>query len=64
MRLTPVRIVASLAAVFSLGLACAPLIAQDQTTPDAATAADGPRSSEEVYSDLELFGQVFDRIRA
>ena len=62
MRLTPLRIVASLAAVFSLGLACAPLIAQDQTPPaDGATAAAtpsdaGPRSAEEVYSDLELFG--------
>ena len=70
MRLTPLRIVASLAAVFSLGLACAPLIAQDQTPPAdgaaaAATPTDaGPRSAEEVYSDLELFGQVFDRIRA
>ncbi|MBN9310371.1 MAG: S41 family peptidase [Devosia sp.] len=62
MRLTPLRIVASLAAVFTLGLACAPLIAQDQT---AATApASGPRTSDEVYSDLDLFGEVFDRIRA
>src|SRR5689334_4883952 len=63
MRLTPLRIVAGLAAVFSLGLACAPLIAQDQTT--AATApASGPRTADEVYSDLDLFGEVFDRIRA
>ena len=62
MRLTPLRIVASMAAVFTLGLACAPLIAQDQT---AATApASGPRTAEEVYSDLDLFGEVFDRIRA
>lgn len=68
MRLTPLRIVASMAAVFALGLACAPLIAQDQTPPAAETAAappaSGPRSSDEVYSDLDLFGEVFDRIRA
>ncbi len=66
MRLTPLRIVASMAAVFSLGLACAPLIAQDQTPPaaDAAVPASAPRTSDEVYSDLDLFGEVFDRIRA
>lgn len=68
MRLTPLRIVASMAAVFALGLACAPLIAQDQTPPAAETAAappaSGPRSADEVYSDLDLFGEVFDRIRA
>ncbi|WP_055046760.1 S41 family peptidase [Devosia sp. A16] len=67
MRLTPLRIVASMAAVFALGLACAPLIAQDQTPPaaaDAAAPASGPRTPDEVYSDLDLFGEVFDRIRA
>lgn len=66
MRLTPLRIVASMAAVFTLGLACAPLIAQDQTpkAPDATPAATAPRTSDEVYSDLDLFGEVFDRIRA
>jgi carboxyl-terminal processing protease len=68
MRLTPLRIVASMAAVFALGLACAPLIAQDQTPPatgtTAAVPASGPRTSDEVYSDLDLFGEVFDRIRA
>ncbi|WP_423066024.1 S41 family peptidase [Devosia sp. CN2-171] len=63
MRLTPLRIVATMAAVFTLGLACAPLIAQDQTTTPAAPVS-GPRSSDEVYSDLDLFGEVFDRIRA
>jgi carboxyl-terminal processing protease len=62
MRLTPLRIVASMAAVFTLGLACAPLIAQDQ--PPAAPTENGPRTAEEVYSDLDLFGEVFDRIRA
>jgi carboxyl-terminal processing protease len=65
MRLTPLRIVASMAAVFTLGLACAPLIAQDQTPATDATApASAPRSADEVYSDLDLFGEVFDRIRA
>lgn len=66
MRLTPLRIVASMAAVFALGLACAPLIAQDQTPPaaDAAAPASAPRTPDEVYSDLDLFGEVFDRIRA
>lgn len=65
MRLTPLRIVASMAAVFTLGLACAPLIAQDQTpATDAAVPASAPRTADEVYSDLDLFGEVFDRIRA
>ena len=65
MRLTPLRIVASMAAVLALGLACAPLIAQDQTPPaDAAVPANAPRTTDEVYSDLDLFGEVFDRIRA
>jgi carboxyl-terminal processing protease len=65
MRLTPLRIVASMAAVFTLGFACAPLIAQDQTPPaDAAVPASAPRTTDEVYSDLDLFGEVFDRIRA
>ncbi|MDB5539050.1 MAG: peptidase [Devosia sp.] len=66
MRLTPLRIVASMAAVFTLGLACAPLIAQDQTpkAPEATPPATAPRTSGEVYSDLDLFGEVFDRIRA
>jgi carboxyl-terminal processing protease len=63
MRLTPLRIVASMAAVFTLGLACAPLIAQDKTT-DPVAPVSGPRTSDEVYSDLDLFGEVFDRIRA
>ena len=64
MRLTPLRIVASMAAVFTLGLACAPLIAQDQTPQDTPAEVAGPRTSDEVYSDLDLFGEVFDRIRA
>lgn len=67
MRLTPLRIVASMAAVLALGLACAPLIAQDQTAPAAAAATppvSTPRTPDEVYSDLDLFGEVFDRIRA
>ncbi len=31
---------------------------------DAQSDEQTPRSSEEVYSDLALFGEVFDRIRA
>ena len=39
---------------FGLGLACAPLIAQDKTDLPAK-----PRSPDEIYSDLSLFGEVF-----
>ena len=61
MRLTPFRTAVSAAVLFGLGLACAPLIAQDQAVAPAETA---PRSPDEIYSDLSLFGEVFDRIRA
>src|SRR6476661_8741279 len=60
MRLTPFRTAVSAAVIFALGLACAPLIAQDKAAPDKA----GPRTPDEIYSDLSLFGEVFDRIRA
>ncbi len=65
MRLTPVR--ASLIAVLAvliggpLAFNAPALIAQDQA---AATAESAARSDEEIYSDLSLFGEVFDRIRA
>jgi len=59
MRLTPFRTAVSVAVVFGLGLACAPLIAQDKAELPAK-----PRSPDEIYSDLSLFGEVFDRIRA
>jgi carboxyl-terminal processing protease len=61
MRLTPFRTAVSAAVLFGLGLACAPLIAQDKAEVPAANA---PRSADEIYSDLSLFGEVFDRIRA
>ncbi len=34
---------------------------QEQTPEEAASA---PRTQEEIYADLNLFGQIFDRIRA
>ena len=61
MRLTPFRTAVSAVVLFGLGLACAPLIAQDQAATPAETA---PRTADEIYSDLSLFGEVFDRIRA
>jgi carboxyl-terminal processing protease len=61
MRLTPLRLAGSAAVLFVLGLASAPLIAQESP---ATTAAAAPRSNQEIYSDLDLFGEVFDRIRA
>ena len=68
MRLTPIRTAVSAAVLFALGLAAGPLIAQDNTTTPAAApetpAANTPRTPDEIYSDLALFGEVFDRIRA
>lgn len=64
MRLTPVR--ASLIAL-ALALVGAPaLIAQEQPAEPAAVEAQTatPRTKEEIDSDLLLFGEVFDRIRA
>jgi carboxyl-terminal processing protease len=63
MRLSPVRasvIALALAAVAVPAAFYAPsLIAQDRAETDAVT-----RSNDEIYSDLTLFGEVFDRIRA
>ena len=70
MRFTPARVAAASAVILALVLAGAPaLIAQEEpsTEQPAATAAivdPLPRSNDEVYSDLALFGEVFDRIRA
>jgi carboxyl-terminal processing protease len=74
MRVTPLRLAASAAVVLALGLGLGPaLVAQDQqpapadpaTTADAAAAdKPRPRSETEIYQDLALFGDVFDRIRA
>jgi carboxyl-terminal processing protease len=66
MRLTPVRasLIAIAVALISAPLALnAPaLIAQDQTANGAEAAT--PRSEDEIYAELSLFGEVFDRIRA
>ena len=63
MRLTPIRATVIVLALAVLGVPA--LIAQDQTAePTAAEEAAAPRSNEEIYSDLSLFGEVFDRIRA
>jgi carboxyl-terminal processing protease len=66
MRLTPVRasvIALAFAAVGATGAFYAPaLVAQDQAAVDPAAPI--TRSSDEIYSDLTLFGEVFDRIRA
>ena len=66
MRLTPARVSAL---AIGLALVAGPLafyapalIAQDQTEEIETAAA--PRTSDEIYSDLTLFGEVFDRIRA
>src|SRR5688572_4428364 len=63
MRLSPVRasvIALALAAVAVPAAFYAPsLIAQDRADAEAVT-----RSNDDIYSDLTLFGEVFDRIRA
>ena len=77
MRLTPLRLAASAAVILAFGLVAVPaLIAQEQPEPEQPTEEQVPdavtaeaaqpisRTSDEVYSDLELFGRVFDRIRA
>ena len=65
MRLTPFRasmIVVALALVaVPLALNAPALIAQDQAALEAEPVT---RSNDEIYSDLTLFGEVFDRIRA
>jgi carboxyl-terminal processing protease len=64
MRLTPVRASVIALAVALVGAPIAfsvpALIAQDQ----AAVTPTPPRSNDEIYSDLTLFGEVFDRIRS
>jgi carboxyl-terminal processing protease len=58
MRFTPVR-AAALAVALTVAGGVA-LYAQDMST----AAGTGPRDDQEIYSDLTLFGQVFDRIRS
>ena len=68
MRLTPVRasLIALVVALIGAPLALnAPaLIAQDQNQAEAEAEQGAPRSEEEIYADLTLFGEVFDRIRS
>lgn len=59
MRLSSFR-AATLALTLLGGLAIAPLSAQESD----AEVAPIPREPAEIYSDLNLFGEVFDRIRA
>ena len=58
MRLSPVRAAALALALSATGAVA--LLAQD----NVRTAAAGPREANEIYSDLTLFGEVLDRIRA
>jgi len=71
-----VALLAPSAAVLAQDEAPAPAPAEDQAPPEelapggeqpepsAAEKAAAPRDPEEIYSDLNLFGEIFDRIRA
>jgi len=65
MRFTPARAAVVVLALVAFGVPA--LIAQEEPVPPAqAIAADAPtpRSPDEIYSDLTLFGEIFDRIRS
>ena len=65
MRFTPARAAVVVLALAAFGVPA--LIAQEEPVPPApaaAAAAPKPRTQDEIYSDLTLFGQIFDRIRA
>jgi len=49
--------------IVALMLSSAPIAALAQENDPAQTSASPKRSSEEVYSQLKLFGDVFDRVR-
>jgi len=60
----------SIKSVFALGIivlmlsgAPLPALAQENSAPSAHNSTSPARSSEEVYSELKLFGDVFDRVR-
>lgn len=63
MRFTPARVAVLVLAVAALGVPA--LIAQEEPVPPAsATEELAPsRSPDEIYSDLTLFGEIFDRVR-
>lgn len=48
-----------MAVAFSMTIISAPVFAQESAVEQAT-----PRSADEVYADLRLFGEVFDRIRS
>ncbi|HEY9009383.1 MAG TPA: S41 family peptidase [Devosia sp.] len=64
MRFTPARAAVIVLALAAFGVPA--LIAQEEPAPPAPAAADAPkpRTPDEIYSDLTLFGEVFDRVRA
>ncbi len=64
MRFTPARAAVVVLALALFGVPA--LIAQEEPAPPAPAAADAPepRTPDEIYSDLTLFGEIFDRIRA
>lgn len=61
MSLSQIR-VAFLALILAVSFGTAPIVAQENS--DNGDEAQAARSDEEIYSDLRLFGEVFDRIRA
>ncbi|MEQ1768944.1 MAG: S41 family peptidase [Devosia sp.] len=72
MRLTPIR--AALIALIVAAPFAMTALAQDSVPPaddpavatdaDAAVTGPHPRTPEEIYSDLDFFGEVLDRVRA
>ncbi|MGV8833197.1 MAG: S41 family peptidase [Devosia sp.] len=73
MRLSPLRITAlALALLLPIGPLSAqespapvdPVPSADQLDPNQEAAAPTPRDPLEIYADLNLFGEIFDRIRA
>lgn len=69
MRFTPARTAVAAVAVLALASFGVPaLIAQEEpvtpTTVEEVTPTPKSRSSDEIYSDLTLFGEIFDRIRS
>lgn len=64
MRFTPARAAVLVLAVAALGVPA--LIAQEEPVPPASVTetTPTPRSPDEIYSDLTLFGEIFDRVRA
>jgi len=65
MRFTPARAAVVVLALAAFGIPA--LIAQEEPVPPAPAAAvdaPEPRTPDEIYSDLTLFGEIFDRIRS